>query len=75
MNSYTGKNFKINIITPDTKNNFLTDGDKEMDRRAAKAVATAIDKAKFCNKPVARYNPETKQAYIEYGDGEIKYVK
>ena len=46
----------------------------EMDARARQAVKVAIEKAKFCKKPVARYDTETKRAYIEYANGERKYV-
>lgn len=45
-----------------------------MDARARQAVKVAIEKAKFCKKPVARYDIETKRAYIEYADGTRKYV-
>lgn len=72
---YSRKKFKIKIVDSDEQNMVLTDNDKEMDRRARKAVKTAIEKARFCNKPVAKYDALTKQAYIVYGNGESKYVK
>ncbi len=75
MKTYNGKKYKINIVTNDAENSILSVTDKEMDRRAEKAVAIAIEKAEFCNKPVARYNIKTKQAYLDYGNGEIKYVR
>ncbi len=70
MRTYNGKKYKINIITSDEENSILSSTDKEMDRRVEKAVAVAIEKAKFCNKPVARYNIKTKQAYLDYGNGD-----
>lgn len=49
--------------------------DAEMDRRAAAAVQSAIDKAKVCSKPIAKYDIKTKRAFVEYADGSIKYVE
>ena len=49
--------------------------DAEMDRRAEAAVRAAIDKAQICNKPVAKYDVETKRAFIEYTDGRRQYVE
>ena len=45
-----------------------------MDNRASAAVRSAIDKARVCKKPIAKYDPVTQKAYIEYSDGEKKYV-
>ena len=46
---------------------------KEMDARAVEAVRAAISKAKFCQKPIARYDTQTKKVYVEYADGK-RYV-
>lgn len=48
----------------------MTENDKEMDYRARKAVEMAIEKARICKKPIARYDAETKRAYLEYPNGE-----
>ena len=53
----------------------LTENDKEMDYRARKAVEMAIEKARICKKPIARYDAETKRAYLEYPNGEREYVR
>jgi hypothetical protein len=37
-------------------------------------VRSAIDKAKICRKPIAKYDSVTKKTYVEYADGEKKYV-
>lgn len=55
-------------------NNIISERDVEMDNRAAAAVRSAITKAKVCKKPIAKYDPVTQKAYIEYSDGEKKYV-
>lgn len=55
-------------------NNIISEHDAEMDNRAAAAVRSAIDKARVCKKPIAKYDPVTQKAYIEYSDGEKKYV-
>lgn len=52
----------------------ISELDAEMDARAAEAVRVAVSKAIFCKKPVAKYDLETKRAYIEYPNGERKYV-
>lgn len=46
-----------------------------MDIRASEAVKVAIRKAKICKKPIAKYDVVKKKAYIEYANGEIKYVE
>lgn len=53
---------------------YISESDAEMDARAVEAVRAAISKAVFCKKPVAKYDLETKRAYIEYPNGERKYV-
>jgi hypothetical protein len=52
----------------------ISENDSEMDARAKCAVKAAIEKAKVCKKPVARYDVEQKKAYLEFADGERKYV-
>ena len=52
----------------------LTESDNEMDERAVEAVKAAINKAKICKKPIAGYDNEKKQAYVEYANGKRKYV-
>lgn len=69
-----GEKYSIKVVTenPDAT---LSENDKEMDFRAKKAVEMAIQKAKICKKPIARYDAETKRAYLEYPNGEKVYVK
>ena len=52
----------------------IQESDNEMDERAVEAVKAAINKAKICKKPIAGYDNEKKQAYVEYANGERKYV-
>lgn len=70
-----GKTYVIKVVSPEEQNQVLSNSDIEMDARARQAVKVAIEKAQFCKKPVARYDTETKRAYIEYADGERKYVE
>lgn len=56
------------------KKPFISESDIEMDNRARAAVRSAIDRAKVCKKPIAKYDPKNKRAYVEYADGEKKYV-
>ncbi len=52
----------------------ISKSDAEMDRRVVAAVRSAIDKAKVCNKPVAKYDIKSKRTFMEYADGTIQYV-
>lgn len=64
------------VVVKDTDQSpYISDNDAEMDARAVQAVKSAIAKAVFCKKPVAKYDIKEKRAYIEYPNGEIKYVE
>jgi len=70
-------NMTVKIISGDDislQRELISSNDAEMDRRAVAAVQSAIDKAKICKKPVARYDVATKRAFLEYADGRIQYV-
>lgn len=67
-------NHSIKIISPSSHNIAITDSDAEMDARAQEAVKVAIAKAKFCKKPVAKYDIKSKTAYVEYPDGSRVYI-
>ena len=70
-------NISVTVVTDATsiqKKPFFSESDIEMDNRAKAAVRSALDKAKVCKKPIAKYDPKTKRAYVEYADGEKKYV-
>lgn len=68
----TGRTIKV--VEESEQSNFITSNDEEMDARAVEAVKTAVNKAKFCQKPIAIYDCQTKKVYVEYADGERKYV-
>lgn len=53
---------RINIITNNQNGKII------------EAVKAAINKAKICKKPIAGYDKEKKHAYVEYANGERKYV-
>ena len=42
--------------------------------RIIKVLKAAINNAKICKKPIAGYDKEKKRAYVEYANGERKYV-
>ena len=65
----------VKVIDNTEKQNALSQEDKDMDIRAKEAVRAAIAKAKVCKKPIARYNIETKRAYIEDAEGNRRYVE
>ena len=64
----------IKVESYEEEKNILTESDREMDERAVEAVKAAINKAKICKKPIAGYDKEKKRAYVEYANGERKYV-
>lgn len=62
------------VVKDSDQRAYISENDAEMDARAVEAVRVAVSKAIFCKKPVAKYDLETKRAYIEYPNGERKYV-
>lgn len=62
-------NTTITVVAKYERNQFLTEEDKEMDKRAKGAVKAALSKAKVCNIPIAKYDDKNEQAYLEYPDG------
>lgn len=65
----------VKVINNTEKQANLSQEDKDMDIRAKEAVKAALEKAKICRKPIARYDIETKRAYIEDADGNRRYVE
>lgn len=63
----------IRVIMPDEVDEYLTEEDIDMDRRVRQGVKAAIERTKACKKPIARYDPVKKKAYMEYPDGTRKY--
>ena len=65
----------LKVIDNTEKQDNLSQEDKDMDIRAKGAVKAALEKAKVCKKPIARYDIETKRAYIEDAEGNRRYVE
>lgn len=65
----------VKVIDNTEKQDNLSQEDKDMDIRAKEAVKAALEKAKVCKKPIARYDIETKRAYIEDPEGNRRYVE
>lgn len=57
------------LIRKAVEEQILSDHDKQMDRRAKAAVRTVLERARVCGNAVAKYDKETKTAYLEYPDG------
>lgn len=72
---YSANGKKLIVVPQEKREECTTPSEQEMDRRARKAVAAAIEKAFFCGKPVARYDLDRKEAFLEYPDGKIVYIK
>lgn len=65
----------IKIVHSSERNIFISENDAEMDARAIQAVKAAVHKAEFCKKPIAKFDAETRTAYVEYPDGRKVNVK
>lgn len=61
---------KIKVVEVSEHGKYISKNDEEMDARAVEAVRAAVSKAKFCQKPIARYDTQTKKVYVEYADGD-----
>ncbi len=48
--------------------------DEELDRRFKEAIRLEIEIKKIQGLPVAKYDIETKRAYLEYPDGRKEYA-
>ena len=70
------KGLNISVVNQNSrlKNHYISEQDKEMDRLAQEAVNAAIKKARVCGKPVARFDFSKGKAYLEYSDGQNKYI-
>ena len=66
--------YLVTIVSADNAESTISQNDAEMDMRAREAVKSAINRAKTCKKPVARYDRIKQKAYIETADGEKIYV-
>ena len=63
---------KIKVVTAVEQQGVISNRDAEMDARAVQAVKSAVKKAEFCKKPVAKYDKVAKKAYVQYADGVRK---
>lgn len=67
-------NRSVTVVSAESSKAAITPNDAEMDIRAKEAVKSAINRAKTCKKPIARYDRKTRRAYIETANGEKIYV-
>ncbi len=65
----------VTVVDNSEKEAFLSQEDIDMDIRAKAAVKAALNKAKVCGKPIARYDIVTHRAYVENADGTIRFVE
>lgn len=68
------KKLSVKVVHTSKQGNSISARDAEMDARATQAVKAAVAKAQFCKKPIAKYDFVTKRAYVEYANGERRYV-
>ncbi len=68
-------NRSVTIVPAGSSRTAISENDAEMDLRARETVKSAINRAKICKKPIAKYDRISKRAYIETADGEKKYVR
>ncbi len=74
MKEGTGKKLSVKVVHASKQGGAISVRDAEMDARATQAVKAAVAKAQFCKKPIAKYDLLTKRAYVEYANGERRYV-
>ena len=70
----TDDNRSITVVSAENSKAAISANDAEMDTRAKEAVKSAINRAKTCKKPIAKYDKVSKKAYIEAANGERIYV-
>ena len=68
---------KVNIVRKHSpkKKDYITEEDRDMDRRVEAAVSNAIKKAKVCGKAITVYDKESGKVSIEYADGRKEEIK
>lgn len=64
-----GKFQSIKVVPSAVCDEYISKNDAEMDNRAKQAVKAAVTKAEVCKKTIAKYDVETKTAYLLYPDG------
>ncbi len=69
-----GKKIEVKVINTHDQSKYISCSDAEMDLRASQAIKAAIEKAKICTKPIAKYDKDSNRAYLEYANGDKKYA-
>lgn len=64
----------VKVISPENAEADLTETEIEMDYRAKQAVKAAISKAIICKKPIAKYDAESRKAYLQTADNKKIYI-
>ena len=75
MNQLKTKKYNIKIVEQAERDKFISENDMEMDLRAGAAVKAALNKAQICKKPIAKYDKDKKETYIEYPNGRRLNVR
>lgn len=65
----------VTVVSPENVNAVLSETDIEMDYRAREAVKAAINRAKICKKPIAKYDSANKKAYLQIADSKKIYIE
>lgn len=66
--------YAVQVVMPDSADAVtISAEDQDMDKRVRSAVSSAINKAKVCKNPIAKYDLRKKKAYVE-SNGVKKYV-
>ena len=63
------------VVSPENVNAVLSETDNEMDYRAKEAVKAAVNRAKVCKKPIAKYDSANKKAYLQTADSKKIYIE
>lgn len=60
---------------PDNMDTMCGIDDDEMTRLFRESVRLELEAKKIRGLPIAKYNIATKEAYLQYPDGRVEYVK
>ena len=64
MDTVKNRKYNVTVVEASEQSGYISDSDAEMDIRAVEAVRAALSKAEICKKPIAKYDADKKEAYV-----------
>ena len=75
MDTVKNRKYNVKVVEASEQSGYISDSDAEMAIRAVEAVSAALSKAEICKKPIAKYDADKKEAYVEYPNGRKVNVR